>query len=228
MPEINVTFMIIALTVATSAAGWNNDRLQHAWMFNPYRINRRREWYRFISSGFIHANLWHLFFNMITFYFFGTMMERIYRYYFEDWGTVWFLVTYLAGIVAASIKTYLEYRDEPSYNSLGASGGVSAVLFSAILYQPTAGICIYFALCIPAFILGILYLIYTYYQGQRGTDSINHDAHLYGSLFGIAITIAIRPAVIMEFIEHLRHFNLDGFRFFMISLLPTGIPMSGI
>ena len=215
MLQAPVTIALIAFTTVISVTAWNRDAMQGRWMFNPYKIHHHRQWYRFISSGFIHANTWHFFFNMFTFYFFGSMMERIYRYYFDETGIVWLLLTYLGGMAAANIKTYFDYRDEPTYNSLGASGGVSAILFAAILYQPTASICLYFAICIPAFILGGLYLIYTYYQGRRGTDNINHDAHLYGSLFGILVTVAIRPVVAGEFIQHIRHFSLEGFRLFM-------------
>jgi membrane associated rhomboid family serine protease len=107
----------------------------------------------------------------------------------------------------------MKYKNSSYYNSLGASGGVASILFASILYRPTSSICLYFAICIPAFIMGGLYLIYTYYSGKKNSDNINHDAHLFGSLFGIAFTILLRPSVFLEFIERVKNFNLYEFQF---------------
>jgi membrane associated rhomboid family serine protease len=144
---------------------------------------------------------------MITLYFFGTKIEYVYKYHFGDTGTVLYLVTYLAGIIVSDLKTFVRHKSNPGYNSIGASGGVSSILFASILYDPTSRICLYFAICIPGFILGILYLVYSYFQGQRMAGRINHDAHLYGALFGIIFTIIIRPAVLLEFMEQIQNFK---------------------
>jgi membrane associated rhomboid family serine protease len=126
------------------------------------------------------------------------------------------LITYLAGIIVANLKTFFKYKDSSYYNSLGASGGVASILFASILYRPTSSICIYFAICVPAFIIGAVYLIYSYYSGYRKSDNVNHDAHLFGSLFGIVFTILLRPVVLVEFIERIKHFNLYEFQFLSI------------
>ncbi len=216
--EINVTFILILATVATSMYGWNNPTVQSQWMFNPFAIYHKRQFFRFLSSGFIHSNYTHLIFNMIALYFFGGVIERIYDQLFGAWGILFYITTYMVGIVAANLKTYYKYRNESFYNSLGASGGVAAILFASILYRPTSSICLYFAICIPAFILGVGYLVYSYYSGKRSGDNVNHDAHLYGSLFGIAFTIFLRPVVILEFIERVKDFDLYNFHF--LSILP--------
>jgi len=153
---------------------------------------------------------------MIALYFFGGVLERIYTSMYGSLGIIFYLLTYLLGMVVANLKTFFKYRDSSYYNSLGASGGVAAVLFASILYRPTSSICIYYALCVPAFILGALYLIYSYYSGYRKGDNVNHDAHLFGSLFGIVFTILIRPSVVLDFFERIRHFNLHEFQFLSI------------
>ena len=209
----NVTLILVVITVITSIYGWNNPNVQQRWMFNPYVVHNAKQYFRFLSSGFIHSNTVHLLFNMIVLFFFGSVIERIYKDLYGNLGVILYLITYLAGIAVANIKTFIKYKDSSYYNSLGASGGVASILFASILYKPTSSICLYFAICIPAFILGALYLLYTYYSGKKSSDSINHDAHLYGSLFGIVFTIIIRPVVVIDFIERVKNFNLYEFQF---------------
>lgn len=211
--NLDVTLILIIVTVVASIYGWNNPHQQSKWIFNPYNTFHKKEYFRFLTSGFIHSDMAHLIFNMIALYFFGGVIERIYTGMYGNAGIIFYLITYLAGIVVANLKTYFKYRDSIYYNSLGASGGVASVLFASILYRPTSSICLYFAICIPAFIMGALYLIYSYFSGKRRGDHINHDAHLYGSLFGIVFTILLRPVVVMEFIERISHFNLYQFQF---------------
>ncbi len=196
--------------------GWKNTAIQSKWMFNPYTVYHGKQYYRLLSSGFIHSNSTHLIFNMIALFFFGGVIERVYLLQFGQMGLLYYLITYLAGIAVANLKTYSKYKNSSYYNSLGASGGVASILFASILYKPTSSICLYFAICIPAFIIGVFYLIYSYYSGKRMADNVNHDAHLYGSLFGIAFTILLRPIVVIEFFNNIRHFNLYEFQFLSI------------
>lgn len=212
----DATTVLIIVTVATSIYGWKNPAMQHKWMFNPFAVYHGKEYYRLLSSGFIHSNSVHLLFNMIALFFFGDVIERIYLNLFGPLGVIFYLITYLAGIVVANLKTFLKYKNESYYNSLGASGGVASILFASIIYRPTSSICIYFAFCIPAFILGALYLIYSYYSGYRKSDNVNHDAHLFGSLFGIVFTVLLRPVVLLEFFERIKNFNLYEFQFLSV------------
>ena len=210
---LDTTLILIIITAITSFYAWNNPELQNKWMFNPYAVHHGKQYYRFLTSGFIHSNTMHLLFNMMALFFFGGVIERIYMDLYGALGVVFYLVTYLAGIVAANLRTYFKYKDSSYYNSLGASGGVASILFASILYRPTSSICLYFAICIPAFILGAVYLIYSYYSTKRSGDNINHDAHLFGSLFGIVFTIILRPTVVIEFFERIKNFNLYEFQF---------------
>lgn len=214
---LNFTLVLIIITVASSVFAWRNPDIQNKWMFNPYAVYHRKQYYRLLSSGFVHSDTTHLLFNMIALFFFGGVVERIYQNMYGVSGIAFYLITYLVGIAAANMKTLFKYKDSSYYNSLGASGGVASVLFASILYRPTSSICIYFAICIPAFIIGAVYLIYSYYSGRRKSDNINHDAHLYGSLFGIVFTILLRPVVVLEFFERIKNFNLYEFQFLFIS-----------
>ena len=207
----NVTLILIVVTVASSIYGWNNPGIQSKWMFNPYAVYHGKQYYRLISSGFIHSNSMHLIFNMIALYFFGGVIERIYGIIFGQTGIVFYLITYLAGIIVANLKTFFKHKNSSFYNSLGASGGVASVLFASILYKPTVGICLYFVICIPAFILGAIYIIYSYYSGRKMADNVNHDAHLYGAFFGIVFTVLLRPIVLIDFFKQIIEFDLTSF-----------------
>jgi len=205
---MSLTILLIVVTAITSILAWNNPDRLSKWIMNPYQVSRKKEYYRFISSGFIHNDYMHLIFNMITLYYFGDVIEKIFGYYFGFTGLVYFLALYFIGMIVADIPSYLKYRNFSGYNSLGASGAVSAVVFSSILFNPTTKICLYFAFCIPGFIFGILYLLYSYYQGRHMADNINHDAHLYGALFGLVFSIAVYPSVIGKFIDQIMSFRL--------------------
>src|SRR5210317_1546745 len=119
--ELNYTIILIIISTITSIYGWKNPSLQNKWMFNPYAAYHGNQYYRFLSSGFIHSNTVHLLFNMIALYFFGGVIERIYLELYGQVGVVFFLVTYLAGIIVANLRTFFKYRDSSYYNSLGAS-----------------------------------------------------------------------------------------------------------
>ena len=110
---------------------------------------------------------------------------------------------YLLGIAVSDIPTYLKNRANINYSAIGASGGVSAVLFSSILINPVMDICLYFIICLPGFVLGAMYLFYSLYMGNRVGDNINHDAHMYGALFGMVFSSVLRPTFLLEFVDQL-------------------------
>lgn len=203
--------LLLGVTVAASAYAWSNTDVLEKGMLDPYEMNRRGgQWYRFLTSGFLHADWGHLLFNMITFYSFGGVVLRYYAGEFGDsTGTLLFLLLYLGGIILSDLPTYFRHRNDPDYRSLGASGGVASVLFAGVLFQPTAGIIMFpLPLPIPGFIWAVLYLFYSYYMGRRRGDHINHDAHFYGALFGVALTLLLIPGVISYFLQ-----QVAGYRF---------------
>jgi membrane associated rhomboid family serine protease len=205
----SITMIIVVLTTIVSFLAFNNSRLMDALIFWPPAISMRRQYYRFLTCGFIHADLMHLAFNMFTLYFFGRGLELFYmgrlglqHYYFT------FL--YLSAIVVANIPSYLKQHDNYNYRSLGASGGVCAVLFAFILIDPWETLQLFFSIDVPAIVYAVLFLGYTIYMSRRGGDNVNHDAHLWGAIYGIVFTIVARPSVVNTFLNELVHprFNL--------------------
>jgi len=205
---MSLTLIIIIVTVIASMAAWKNSRLFSKWMMHPYTIHQNKQYYRLVTSGFVHGGYGHLAFNMITFYFFGSYVEKAFGLYFGIPGDFYFLMLYLLGIVVADLPSYWKNRTNVNYSAIGASGGVSAVLFSSILLNPLNQICLYIFICFPGFILGAVYLFYTYYKSNNLADNINHDAHLYGALFGMVFTAILRPRFLFDFIDQLSHFSL--------------------
>ncbi|MBO0359733.1 rhomboid family intramembrane serine protease [Hymenobacter sp. BT186] len=210
MPFLNPALILIALTAGISMYAWSNRELMEKWIFSPYLVARRNEWYRFLTSGFLHADFVHLGFNLFAFYSFSpAVLSEFAGTYGVRGGIAAFLLLYIGGIIVSDIPTYFRHRDDPGYRSLGASGGVSSVLFASILFYPVAaggGGIIIFPLPIPIqpFLFGFLYLAYSYYQGRRRGDNINHDAHFYGALFGVVVALVLVPQAGLAFISQVR------------------------
>jgi len=197
---MTITYFLIGITVLISWYGFNQTDVIRRYIMNPYLINTQNQYYRFVTSGFIHKDFIHLLWNMITLYFFGSLVEEIFRAVFGAFkGNMYFIALYLLGIIVSDLPTYFKHRTNPGYNALGASGGVSSVVFVSIIFLPLNEICLYFALCVKGFILGILYLIYSYFYGRKTSSTINHEAHLYGALFGIVFCIVMYPPSIKNF-----------------------------
>lgn len=196
---MNVNLLIIAVTCVVSFMGFSNPRLIDRLILWPPAISRSKEYWRLASCGLIHADVPHLAFNMITLYFFGGLMEQFYAHYVGEIGYVLF---YLGGLVVSCLPSYLRHQNDSSYRSLGASGAVSAVLFAYILLQPWTTILVFFV-PMPAIIYAVLYLGYTIYMDRQRSDHINHSAHLWGALYGIAVTLLIEPRVLGAFAQQL-------------------------
>lgn len=174
------------------------------WMMNPYNVAKKKQYYRFVTSGFIHADYMHLLFNMFAFYSFGNAMEQTFQSIYGTLGSVLYVAMYLLAIVVSDIPTFLKYKNDYHYNSLGASGGVSAIVFAAILFYPQAPMGIMFLpIRIPAFIFGALYMAYSIYMSRRGGDYINHDAHIWGAFFGIVFCVVVYPRVVEIFMSQI-------------------------
>lgn len=205
---MTITYTLIGITVLVSMYAFNNEGILRGFMMNPYMIASRKQYYRFVTSGFIHKDHMHLLLNMVSFYFFGGVIERVFKSLFGEVGGLYFILLYLIAIVVSDLPTFVKHRSNPGYNSLGASGGVAAVIFAFIILLPLEKICLYFALCMPGFILGTLYIVFSYYQGRKANDGINHDAHLYGALFGLIYCIILYPASLPNFIEKVMSWRL--------------------
>lgn len=205
---ITITIVIVAITCIISFLSFSNEKMTNDLIFYPPAITRDNQWYRFITSGFIHADIQHLAFNMFTLYFFGNNWESTYNNYL-GLGKIWYIVLYLGALIVSQIPSYLKNKNNYHYRSLGASGAVSAIVFSMILLMPWSTLYV-FILPVPAIIYAVLYLVYTIYMSRKGGDSINHDAHLWGAVFGIIFSIVLKPEVISFFLEAITHPHFGG------------------
>ncbi|AIF48991.1 rhomboid family intramembrane serine protease [Dyella japonica] len=194
-----ITLIIIAITAIVSFMAFNNARLMNDLILWPPAITRSREYHRLVTYGVVHADFGHLLFNMITLFFFGRVMEGFFA---AKLGTMGFALFYIVALVVSILPTYLNNKNNPNYRSLGASGAVSAVLFSYILLAPWARIVV-FVLPMPAIIYAVLYVVYSIYMDRRGQGNVNHSAHLWGAAFGVAFTLVIRPEVLSHFLSEL-------------------------
>lgn len=198
-----INYLIIGFTALISIMAFNNRYLFVKLKHWPYEEARNGEYIRWLTSGFLHADPMHLIFNMITLYFFGTIVEKWFTIVFPNFGHTLYLVFYLAGIIAASSATYFKYKESPGFASIGASGAVAAVLFASILILPTNTIYVFF-FPMPGFVFGIAYLWYSAYSAKRGADNIDHTAHYYGAVFGFVFPILFEPRLISLFFLQLK------------------------
>ena len=196
----NHTVTLIIITVIISLLAFSNQNVMNRLIFWPPAI-QKAQYDRFISHGFIHADGTHLLFNMITLFFFGSVIESFYRQYLFDLG---FVLFYLGGLIAAIIPSYLQHKNDHRWASLGASGAVSAVLFAYILFEPWNLIFVFF-IPVPAIIFAVLYVGYSVWSAKRGNTNINHSAHLWGAAYGVIMTIILEPRVIQHFLNKLTH-----------------------
>lgn len=195
--ETPVASIIFIFTLVTSIYAFNDHSIYGKFMLHPYSVYRKNKMFTVITSGMIHADWMHLIFNMMTFFFFAFRLEAL-------MGHWQFAVVYILSMVLGDIPSILKHKDDFWYNSLGASGAISGVLFSYILYFPLDKIYLFFIpIGIPAVLFGFLYLIYCAYASRQSRDNINHDAHFFGALTGIIITILIVPGIIPHFLNAL-------------------------
>jgi membrane associated rhomboid family serine protease len=196
-----VNLAIIAITCLVSFAAFSNPRLIERFVLWPPAIQRLHQYDRLLTCGFVHADFGHLLFNMFTLFSFGAAMEIMFKPYL---GAAGYALFYAAGIVLSALPSYWRHRNDANYRSLGASGAVSAVLFAYILIKPWSMILV-IAFPVPAIVFALVYLGYTIYMDRRGTDRINHSAHLWGAVYGIVFTIVLEPRVLPQFFEQLAH-----------------------
>lgn len=183
-----VLLIVIAVTALISFIAFNNTSIFERYKFNVGAI-QRGDYVRLLSAGFLHADLMHLLFNMLTLYFFGPIV-------IEAFGEIGFLIIYLGSILLGNLFSLFIYKNQGWYSAIGASGGVSGILFAAIAVYPQIGIYFFFIpIPIPGYIFGLLYFGYSVYMmlNPRQHDNIGHAAHLGGAFFGLVYAVATLP-----------------------------------
>jgi len=210
--DFSLSLILVIINCAVSIPAFSNPRLMNDLIFYPPAIQQQKQYYRFITHGFLHADVPHLIFNMVALYSFGGAVERIFSLecLFGDKGKLMYLLMYLSALVVATLPTYHKNKNNQYYRSLGASGAVSAVVFAGITLLPQLPINIFFIpIDIPGYIFGILYLAISAWLDKKGSSTINHSAHFWGAAFGIVFTLvfcaAMAPLDVWEnFMKQLR------------------------
>lgn len=213
--QFSITNIIIIITVIVSLTGFYNREFFDRFKFNAYMIHSRKEAWRFVTAAFLHVDFLHLIMNMYVLYMFGNSrhdnngvvygVEAQFMGIFGHGlkGQVTYLALYLLATITSTIYSYERHKHDIWYNAVGASGAVAAIIFAHIAMNPTSSISLFY-IRFPAFIIGILYLVYSWYMGRRKIDNIGHDAHFFGALFGFAFIFITKPPLFMEFIRQVQ------------------------
>lgn len=199
--SINIILLISIGIFSYQAFG--NREMFRKYLFNPYIIIRNKEWIRFVSSAWLHGDMMHLLVNLFVLYSFGGYLEGAFSAWFGGVGSFYYLFIFLSSVIIAHIPSYIKHKDNYAFSSVGASGGVSGVLFAYILINPLSKLYLFLAIPVNSLIFGILYLVYSFYMSKRGQDNINHDAHIWGAIGGMVMLVLIKPQVFTNFLGQL-------------------------
>ena len=183
---MSITIILIIVTVLISILGFTNAKIREDLIFYPVIIYHKNQYYRFITYGFLHADIMHLIFNMYAFYLFGEATEYYFSEVFGQYGPTFYILLYFLSLIACVIPDFTKHKNNENYRSLGASGAVSAVVFAYIMFNPLQGIGLLFIpVFIPGFLFGILFLVISYFLGKKSKSVVNHSAHIWGAIFGV-------------------------------------------
>jgi len=197
--SLSITVLLIAVTALVSIGAFQDRRVYEALLYQPYAVRAKGHWYRMFTHAFVHADWPHLLVNMFVLFMFGQNVELLYAMVTPLPTIVAYLALYIGGILFAALPGLVKHSTDPGYRSVGASGAVSAVLFAQILLLPTREVSILLVpIAMPAWVFGILYLIYSWYMDKRANDHVAHDAHFYGAVFGILFTAALHPDLLFH------------------------------
>ena len=203
---MSVTLIIIIFTCIISIQAFSRMDIFEKLKHHPYTELRQKEYYRWLTSGFLHADYVHLGINMFVLWQFGTVVEKEYQVEFgSSVGMFLFLLMYLSAIVFADLPTFRKHQNDPMYAAVGASGAVSAVLFTYILYYPWAQLSLYGIIPFRAIVGGVAYLIYEQWASSNAKDNIGHDAHFAGAIYGMMFTVLSKPSVYNDFVDQIMY-----------------------
>mgnify|MGYP006289075273 CR=1 FL=1 len=201
-----ITLVIVIVTAVFSIAAFRYKSLFHRFDLSPHRLVHHREYYRLFTHAFLHTDYIHLIINMLVFYSFGRMIENIFLQLEQEGmifsGNFYYVFLYLISIVLSTISTVVRYKDEERYTAVGASGAVSAIVFTYIFFAPLQKIYFYAVLPIPGIVFGILYLLYSSYMSRRNKDNINHAAHFWGAVVGFLFPLILEPSLFRVFLNN--------------------------
>lgn len=189
--QIPLTYILMGITIVTSLMAFASPKVMNDFIFYPPAVTQRKQWWRFISCGFIHADYAHLGFNMLSYYFFGKMVEDTFEAILGSKGKMLYIGLYITALVISLLPTYFKHKNDQHYASLGASGAVSAIIFAGICINPAGKLGMFIGPEIPGFIFGPLYLVGCVIMDRRKRDNINHSAHFWGAVYGVVFFVAV-------------------------------------
>lgn len=190
--ELSITLILVIITAIVSISGFSNPKVIDDLIFYPPAVSQRNQYHRFFSCGLIHADWGHLIFNMLALYLFGKGVEDGFVDLMGPSGRYVYLLMYVSALLISLLPTYFKNRDNYSYRSLGASGAVSAVIFAGLMLAPETEVFIFFIpIPIPGFIFAPLYLLISAIMDRKGGSNINHSAHIWGAIYGLAFVIVL-------------------------------------
>ncbi|NNC99403.1 MAG: rhomboid family intramembrane serine protease [Gammaproteobacteria bacterium] len=199
---LTITNLIIGITCVVSFLLMQSREGKTQLIFHPVTIREHNQWYRFISSGLIHADFMHLAINMLVLWSFGTAIETFYYPKFlGEFSSLQYLMLYFGGIAIASCPSYLRHNRNPKYAALGASGGVSAVVFAVIIFDPWRNLYLWGVIAIPQILAGLAYLYYSWYKDKMASDNIGHMAHFSGAVWGFLFTGLMNFDLFARFVQ---------------------------
>lgn len=201
-----ITIIIIAANVVFSLKGFQDPVFFNRYKFQTGAVLNGKQYDRILTSGFLHVDYTHLIFNMLTLYFFANVVIQFFAApsYFVygaagmsniTTGYIMFAVVFIAAILAGNLLALFFQKNNPYYSAVGASGGVSGVLFAAIAAYPEMTLGIMFVIPMPGWVFGILYLGYSVYGMQKQLGNIGHEAHLGGAIIGLIVPILFYPEI---------------------------------
>ncbi len=204
---MSITLIILIVTIFVSVSSFYRVELFDLLKFNAYQINQNREVWRFFSSGFVHTGWLHLGVNMYVFWMFGHEVEKYFRIFVgTELYRLIYLLFYITSLPMSTIYSFEKNKHNFWYNSVGASGAVSAVVFAYIIINPFHSLyLIFLPIPIPAIVFGLIYVIYSYYMSKKGDDNIGHDAHLFGSIYGFLFMVILKPSLLPALISKLSY-----------------------
>jgi membrane associated rhomboid family serine protease len=195
-----IIILLIIPIIFTSLKALKDQSVFNKLLFNAYRIKHFKEWYRFFSHGLVHADYMHLGFNMYVLWIFGDIVMTFFSIYFGALANLAFLGLFIPALIISSMGSYFKHKDNPHYNAVGASGAVSAIVFASIILYPEGRMGLLFIpVMIPSWLFGLLYLGFTAYMDKKQMDNIGHNAHFWGSIYGIVYILILKPETFIHF-----------------------------
>jgi membrane associated rhomboid family serine protease len=187
-----LVFVIIVVTTFVSYKGFTNNQVLEDYEFEVDRILVDRQYYRLVTSGFLHTGWLHLGFNLFSLYIFSGVVEM-------GLGSFNFLLIYFASLIGGGLLSLLIHRNHGSYSSVGASGAVCGVMFASVALFPQMRISLFpLPFSIPSWLFALLFVGFSIYGVRSRKDNIGHDAHLGGALVGMLLSLILHPAAFAE------------------------------